>query len=102
MSIETILDIAGETIIAVMGVDATYTPAGGDAVSLLVLFDTVLEYQVEGFESQSSGSTRTVEALLSDLGQVPARDDTFLVDGITYSVTHIIENDGRFIKSAVK
>ena len=102
MGIEDILDFAGDAIFGAIGRAATYTPTGGSGVSLSVNVSRSTQYQVQGFESGAAGSEITVEALLDDIGQTPARGDTFLVGTTTYTVTHVLETDGRFAKCAVK
>jgi hypothetical protein len=102
MGITDILDFAGDAIFAAAGQSATFTPTAGAAVTLSVDVSRKTEYQVQGFETGAAGSEITVEAILDDLGSLPTRGATFLVGTTTYTVTHILENDGRFVKCAVK
>lgn len=102
MTITDILDFAGDSIFAAAGQTATFTPVTGSAVSVSVNVSRGTQYQPGGFESGAAGSEITVEAVLDDLGGTPTRGSMFLVGVTTYTVTHVIENDGRFVKCAVK
>ena len=74
--------------------DATYTPSGGDPVSYKAWVWKAVEPQPSGYDSQAWEQGITISALLSELGQEPDRGDTFLVDGTTYKVLNVAENNG--------
>jgi len=81
---------------------ATFTPEVGDAVSLRVAVAIEAAFQPGGLEAQAWGSETTIEYLLSDIGREANRDETFTVNGVTYTVKDVAENDGVFVKVNVK
>jgi hypothetical protein len=101
MSEEAAFDDMGETLFDVLGVDATFTPAAGDPVSLKVVFRNELAMQPVGYESRAWQGERSIEFILSDLAAEPNRGDRFEVDGNTYTVGAVTANDGRFCTVAV-
>jgi len=80
--------------------DATFTPVAGDAVSCSVLLDKAIEEQ-PNFEAGYSQTGVEIEALVSDVG-TPGIGSTFLINSTTYTVKQIIENDGDFVRMAVR
>jgi len=85
-----------------MSQDATFTPAVGDAISLRVDVAIETDFQPGGLEAQAWGSETTIEYLLSDIGREANRDETFTVNGVTYTVKDVAENDRVFVKVNVK
>ena len=99
---ETIFDSAAEDIFNALGQAATYTPAVGPAVSCQVVVEHEVEYGPSGFDASTWERGTTIEAILSDLPAEPDSGATFLVGTTTYTVKRVLENDGRFVKLAVK
>lgn len=89
-----------DDILSKMGIDAVFMPQIGNTVSLKVLFGQSMLPQIEGI-ALASGSIRTVEAILSDIGQVPERGDIFVIESIEYVVDDVSENNGYIIKCVV-
>ena len=86
-----------------LGEAAVYTPYGGAAVACHVCIDFNVALEPDGMTTQAWQRATVIEALLSELGSVePDRNATFLVDGVTYTVQRILENDGLTVKMAVK
>jgi len=100
--IDDILDGVAEDVFSVMGVDATFTPAAGDPVSLKVVVEKGVELQPEAFGAQVTELGVTVEYLLADTGREADRNETFTVGDDTYTVQAALENDGRYAKAVVK
>lgn len=105
---EEIFNQAAEDIFDKQGVAATYTPSVGDPVENCKI-DVVrgVELEPQGFDSQIWGSGTTIKALLSVLGKEPDADETFTItegdyEDTVYTVLVVLENDGRFVKVAVK
>lgn len=83
--------------------NATFTPGVGDPVTGLSV-DIVKEinWQPAG-ESEVWETGITIEYILVDVGSEANQGDTFTADDTTvYTVHAVIENDGRFVKVAVK
>lgn len=82
--------------------DATYTPNGGDAVSCKAWVIKGVQPQPGAFDAQVWKQGITIFALLSELGQEPNENDTFLVDGTTYTVLSVEENNGTTVRVNVR
>jgi len=95
---------AMDDLAATLGETATYTPGdGGAAVSgVRVNLEDEVEGQPDGFGGAAWTSVRTVECLLDELGQAPVDGDTFTIGTTVWTVGRIVENDGVFVKCAVK
>ena len=101
MSEEAAFDEMGEVLFDQLGVDATFTPAAGDPVSLKILFKTELAMQPTGYETRSWQGERSIEYILGDIGREANRGEVFTVDGTDYTVQAVTANDGRFCTVAV-
>ena len=105
MTFESILDQAAEDIFSVAGVDATFTPDGGDAVSCKVVVSDEAEIQPGGFDLPAIAQVRNIEARLSEVVSDPEPGDVFVIaSGLyagTWTVGDEISNDGIFVKVAV-
>lgn len=88
-------------IFSALGDAATYTPAGGAAVSCTVDIKFNVMLQPAGIETQAWQRGTTIEAQLSEITSEPNRGDTFVVGGVTYTVQAILENDGVSVKMVV-
>ena len=102
-----IFDAAGEKILYTFGVNgggsaASFTPAGGTTVTLDVVFEEETRNVAEGYGAQVFVQIYTIDALLSDLGAEPDKGDVFLIDSTTYTVDAVLENDGTWVKVAVR
>lgn len=95
------ISTAAADIIRNIGQTATYTPSAGDPVTLYVDLSYVIDGQPDGL-AVAWTSRKTIECLLSDCGKEPDKAETFLVGSTTYTVTEVIENNGTFVKLAVK
>lgn len=89
-----------ERIISRLGVDAVFVPQIGNTVSLRVFFSQSMRPQIDGI-ALASGMIRTIEAILSDIGQTPARGDIFIIDSKEYVVDDVSENNGYVIECIV-
>ena len=104
---EEIFDAAAIDIFNAAGVSATYTPAVGDPVTCKINYLQDVDLEPEGYETQVWGKGKTVEAVLGVIGQEPDTDETFTITAGKYidtvlTVQTVIENDGIFVKVAVK
>jgi hypothetical protein len=84
-----------------LGVDATFTPAAGDPVSLKVSFKNELEMTPAAFEARAWQNSRFVEIIIDDIGREPNRGETLTIDETVYTVQAVTANDGRFCTMAV-
>lgn len=84
------------------GEAAVFTPAAGDPIPCQVFIDFNQVLEPDGYEGMSTQRGTIIEALLSDIGREPNRDETFTVDGVIYRVARPIANDGFTVKIAVK
>lgn len=100
--IEEIFDNAASVLFNRIGRDAVYQPVTGDPVSCKVVIERDVDLEPSGFSAQIWGKGITIEAILSELGKEPDAEETFTVDGITYTVLTVKENDGRFVIIIVK
>lgn len=97
---------------------ALFTPAVGDAIPCMVFIDFNVELQPSGADAQVWQQGTTIEALLSSAigigigDREPNRGETFTVfpdatsrtagiNGTTYAVQAILENDGLTVKMVV-
>ncbi len=101
MSEEAAFDEMAGVLFDQLGVDATFTPATGDPISLKVNFKEILAMQPTGYETRSWQGEVSIEFILSDIGREPNRSETFTVDAVVYTVQAVIANDGRFCQVAV-
>ena len=92
--IATILSSALDRQFELLGVDATYTPSGGDPVSV-----TVIPSQSDEIQGLPTGSRAQVETNLFDLRAAevasPAAEDTLTVASTTYDVVRAQAVDPR-------
>lgn len=106
MTIESILDQATADILSVVGVEATFTPDGGEAVSCDVVVSDEAEIQPGGFDLPAMAQVRTIEARLAEIGTTPEAGDVFVIaSGLyagTWTVVEELENDGFTSKVAVR
>jgi hypothetical protein len=65
---------------SVVGVDAIYTPAGGVAANIRVLFDKIYSPEL-GMQTELI----TAEALTSDI-PAATKDETLTIDGVVYKI----------------
>lgn len=91
----------GPAIFGALGDSSTFTPSGGAAktCSVVITFNVML--QPTGVESQVWQGGTTIEALLSEIVNEPNRGDVFVVDGVSYTVQAVLENDGVSVKVVV-
>ncbi|MCK9362131.1 MAG: hypothetical protein M0P74_00790 [Syntrophales bacterium] len=83
------------------GEEALFTPAIGAAIPCHVFIDFNVKLQPGGTTGQIFAQGTTIEALLSEIGREPNRDETFTVDGIVYKVKSPLENDKLTVKVVV-
>jgi len=82
---------------------ATFTPGVGSPVEdVAVDLITAIEDQPGTLDAQVWGTDTTIEYLLDDIGSEADEGDVFSIDGTDYTVTRVLQNDGRFVKVAVK
>jgi len=97
-------DIAGTLAGAnnqIFGDPARFLPAGSVPVEgCMVDVEYDVELQPEGYDSVVFERATTLEAMVSEVGEVE-RGDTFEVEGTTFNVRKILENDGVFVKVVV-
>ena len=105
MSEEATFTQAAQDIFDALGQSAVFTPSVGDPVSCVVNPEIEVEFQPAG-ESQVWEQGTTIEYMLAEVGKEADPGETFLIAaGIyagTYTVKAVLENDGRFVKVAVK
>ena len=105
MSEEATFTQAAQDIFDALGQSAVFTPSVGDPVSCVVNPEIEVAYQPAG-ESQVWEQEAMIEYMLSEVGKEADPGETFLIaTGIyagTYTVKAVLENDGRFVKVAVK
>ena len=102
MTTADVFDSAMEDLAEGIGRTATYTPAGGEAVTLCVNLEIEVEAQPDGFAGGAWTQVTTIEGLLADFVQEPDNGDAVVIGATTYTVTRVLENDGTFCKVAVK
>ncbi len=98
---------AGLRDLFAQGKSAVYSPLAGNPVNCKVLVNRNVLLQPAGMEAQAWQRGTTIEALLSDDEEIgigmaePSRDDAFVVDGETFSVRVVQENNGYFVTLVV-
>jgi len=86
----------------------TYIPAVGNPVSVQVRIDKQTFVEPDGMTTVIAGEEIRAKVLLADIGQEPVartpqrKGDVFLISGMEYEVTAIIEKNNHFIVCAVK
>jgi hypothetical protein len=95
---------AMDDLTGTLGETAVYTPGdGGAAVSgVPVNVEIEVEGQPDGYNGTAWTQIQTVEGLLADFGQEPNEGDTIEMAGTIYTVKRVLENDGIFVKMAVR
>lgn len=91
----------GPAIFGALGDSSTFTPSGGAAKTCKVVITFNVMLQPTGVESQVWQGGTTIEALLSEIVNEPNRGDVFVVDGVSYTVQAVLENDGVSVKVVV-
>jgi hypothetical protein len=61
-----------------------------------------VEPQPDGFAGGAWTQVTTIEGLLADFGGEPDTGDTVVIGTTTYTIKRVLENDGRWVKVAVK
>lgn len=84
-----------------MGDDATFTPAGGVAISCRVIVNRSVLLQPAGMDAQVYERGTTIEVILADIGAEPIRGDVFVVGTETFTVQSIDSNDGDTVVAVV-
>jgi hypothetical protein len=102
MATDDVFESMARRNLAILGDWATWTSRGNVPRRVRVWLEQETSPQVDGFESVVYAAGWTVEAMLDDLRKEPDKGETFAVNGMVFSVTSILENDGRFVKAAVK
>jgi hypothetical protein len=106
LTFEAILDQAAADIFAVAGVESTFIKDGELPAACLVVVSDEAAIQPGGFDMAALAQVRNIEARLSELPAEPEAGDIFEIASGTYAgtwtVTDELENDGRFVKVAVK
>lgn len=100
--VQAVADIFNSAV----GVDATFTPAGGAAISCRVILERSVLMQPTSMDAQVYERGTTIEAQLAEIINEPDRGDTFTVnpgtaDEETFTVQSIEENDGITVKAMV-
>lgn len=96
-----ILQAAVENL-ALFGETATYTKAGTEGtVSVKVWLESALKLQVDGYEAEVYANEKTIEGVISHLGKIPVRGETFTIGSTIYTVRSVLENDSIFVKVIV-
>lgn len=86
-----------------LGADAVYTPAGGGtAVPCRVMLERDILLQPGDMSAQVYQRGNTIEVLLEDVGEEPARDATFVIGDETFTVQAPDKNDGDTVLLVVK
>jgi hypothetical protein len=83
------------------GEPAIFTPAAGEPADCMVFLEFAVDLQPAGIESRTWERGITIEALLTEIGREPDREEIFTVDGVEYTVQAILENDGLTVKLVV-
>ncbi len=93
MGVESDTDRAGFFDLADFGVAATFTPSGGDPVSVNGIFDNEFAAALNGFEVEVESRSPGFMCRASDV-LVVAHGDALVIEGVGYTVTGI-EPDGQ-------
>lgn len=98
---DAIFTDAMKDIGAIYGAPAVYTNSVGASVNCTVYLEYDVETYPSGFEVGFQEQTTTLEVLLSETGEVPAKGAVFMAEGKTWVVKEWLENDEIFVKVAV-
>ncbi len=101
MGLRAVFAAALPGIFQAAGEEASFAPATGAAIPCMVFIDFNVQLQPAGLETQIWQRGTTIEALLTEILREPDRGETFTVDGTTYTVQAILENDGLTVKAVV-
>jgi len=81
---------------------AIYDPTSGDNVTLKVEFLESDDDQPAGSEGLASKVRREVIFYKGDLPAEPKRNETFSINGTTYSIKEVVQRDNWFLTVTVK
>jgi hypothetical protein len=84
-----------------MAVDALFSRDGGAGINCRVILERDILLQPNAMNSQVYERGTTIEAILSDVGNVPERGDTFTIGAETFTVQAIDRNDGYTVRMIV-
>ena len=88
------------TLMSLLGDDITYQPSGGGAYPI----KAVVEFGVEriGGDGYTVEFNTEVELLINDLPVRPKSGDSLIAEGDHFLVDAVINDDGTYIRLAVK
>lgn len=98
MTFDSDIAQAGSDLIAKIATDtsATFIPLAGSPVTPCAVFlDTEEDLQPIGFESTAQAQVTTIRYLLSEAGKVAERNESFIVNGVSYTVESVAENPDK-------
>ena len=90
------LDLEGFVNPDEFGEDAIYYPVSGPPVGCSVLVDHDVVIQPDSYDAHVVETGTVITAIYNDVGE-PRQGSTFVVDGITYTVERITDNDRDFV-----
>lgn len=101
MTTAAIIAQALTDVFDIVGVDATYNPAGGAPIACKVLLERDILLQPASMTAQVYERGTILEAILADIVTEPNRNDTFTVGLETFTVQAIDKNDGYTVRMIV-
>ena len=93
MTIESANDLSDFFVTGDFGVAASYTPSGGSASTINVLFDNPFNSVPLDGERDVESNTPTALAISSDVSSV-AHGDSIVISGITYAIVGVQKDSG--------
>ena len=88
-----------EVLLAALGDDIVYFPVLGGSYPIKAIVEEGVERM--GNDGYTLESTTEVEVLISDLPITPKRNDKINMDGKTFTVDAITNNDGSYYRLTV-
>lgn len=95
------LDTAAEALFLKRAVSGAYNYIGGGSTTVSAIYSKETRLQLEGAESQTVATYQTISLLRSQLSRDPYKNDTVIINSITYTIQLTLKNDGRFIMVSV-
>lgn len=83
-----------------VGAPAVYTPVSGDSVPCRVNLRHDVMLQPSSYDARVVETGSTITALFSDVGE-PRENSTFEIDGVTWTVKRVTDNNRILVTVAV-
>jgi hypothetical protein len=103
MSLEATFDTVADTLNDIWGISATFIPRSGEPVSVKAVPVGDAKDMPGSLSATAPGYTKRFDLLYSDIGRLPLKGETLIVEGTTYVIDSADnQQDERFVEVIVR